>query len=1056
MPPASAAHIYPNPDRGMGISFLLGYDYERKKKKLQEELQLDYKQYAAKKKDLKTNEPRPQPQGFSLPIDDKTSAQPGQIQPSDAVYISSPASPRPILNTHTNTHHPPRERPASRRDAATLTETVDNGKNIGTWGPGHRRRRRWQLHRPEEPYSSEEEPITDKDNEFEFRHRRRQDRHTPEPEYKVERRTRERGAVNRAPRDIKEVEAPGLHHQNNNEVWKSDRQMPDSMMTAARSRPATSKDKAEFATGLMIGATEEQSTAQMRKEKYKQELLKQIAEQKINKIREKKLELRVAATGVRDLWKQQYNNWRQDVPYKPGIDLGKDPNTRQINDKRTEDTERDPPGQSHVDYSQLTGKTMPWSGVRAAQGVPPLDYFNEDYHRDFSNILGEVANPRVAGVPPPVLHNVTNNYKTPYDAAYYYYGTRNLLDPNLPYNQNDLPGGVQQSGNFQSPPQRPPPLRPSGRTLATDQGSPLYVGEQNADRSKLKREMALSYQEALRLQIKEREECKRREKEEKERYDAKIEAEMMAYNPWGKSGGGAPIKDQKGNLVSFNDQPTPQQLHMQNRYKEELKQQIEEKKKKLTEEAEQMRIEEEKEEKKLADQRARIQREFEEEQNKRKKFEHRMQNQESIRKPKTEHQEEEKRVRQKEEIEKKLPESARDTEQKKAQLSYEEHSASAPQSRPVPAKIPQLQDGKQEVLRELSALRSYLRNEQRQLEVQLNQSDRQESHYTPPNRPKRRPRVDESTHKQAVQPSTRSTYSGAAHTASREEVHHMYPDPPTDEHSLDIQQQALLREQQRNIRLMKRAEEHDVLGQKPSHYHSGKKPGRYIPRDSILPSETTFIDVYSGKACEEGIHQQRRRQPSAERQERTAPRKRHDYDEVSMDQRDRNIQPDAQSLASPTSLNLDSKVRAHNQHRITREDTGDRNSRSETFSPEGLLDDDVDVLSLGSALERRVSTETVATEAWLRPGTSDTVKRSGLRVRVGGSRQPIDNQLFKSGVDCAEVTQSHSAVELCVRGCLWCSITGPPPRPPPPPLCLPPVQRVPAEVRVQAQAAVRC
>ncbi|XP_032360326.1 centrosome and spindle pole-associated protein 1 isoform X2 [Etheostoma spectabile] len=1126
MPPASAAHIYPNPDRGMGISFLLGYDYERKKKKLQEELQLDYKQYAAKKKDLKTNEPRPQPQGFSLPIDDKTSAQeklradrkkeyniflqektqigrlkrgappiiskPGQIQPSDAVYISSPASPRPILNTHTNTHHPPRERPASRRDAATLTETVDNGKNIGTWGPGHRRRRRWQLHRPEEPYSSEEEPITDKDNEFEFRHRRRQDRHTPEPEYKVERRTRERGAVNRAPRDIKEVEAPGLHHQNNNEVWKSDRQMPDSMMTAARSRPATSKDKAEFATGLMIGATEEQSTAQMRKEKYKQELLKQIAEQKINKIREKKLELRVAATGVRDLWKQfgtvhqQYNNWRQDVPYKPGIDLGKDPNTRQINDKRTEDTERDPPGQSHVDYSQLTGKTMPWSGVRAAQGVPPLDYFNEDYHRDFSNILGEVANPRVAGVPPPVLHNVTNNYKTPYDAAYYYYGTRNLLDPNLPYNQNDLPGGVQQSGNFQSPPQRPPPLRPSGRTLATDQGSPLYVGEQNADRSKLKREMALSYQEALRLQaavsllipeIKEREECKRREKEEKERYDAKIEAEMMAYNPWGKSGGGAPIKDQKGNLVSdlnqmhrtnevsnrnpgsensgqtqsfpmsnghsprveartpishrlsgFNDQPTPQQLHMQNRYKEELKQQIEEKKKKLTEEAEQMRIEEEKEEKKLADQRARIQREFEEEQNKRKKFEHRMQNQESIRKPKTEHQEEEKRVRQKEEIEKKLPESARDTEQKKAQLSYErvpsppiptlqrkqtnleayrplsvvsqvsastEHSASAPQSRPVPAKIPQLQDGKQEVLRELSALRSYLRNEQRQLEVQLNQSDRQESHYTPPNRPKRRPRVDESTHKQAVQPSTRSTYSGAARvnmqnirefnqlkyrdTASREEVHHMYPDPPTDEHSLDIQQQALLREQQRNIRLMKRAEEHDVLGQKPSHYHSGKKPGRYIPRDSILPSETTFIDVYSGKACEEGIHQQRRRQPSAERQERTAPRKRHDYDEVSMDQRDRNIQPDAQSLASPTSLNLDSKVRAHNQHRITREDTGDRNSRSETFSPEGLLDDDVDVLSLGSALERRVSTETVATEAWLRPGTSDTVKRSGCR-----------------------------------------------------------------------------
>lgn len=57
-------------------------------------------------------------------------------------------------------------------------------------------------------------------------------------------------------------------------------------------------------------------------------------------------------------------------------------------------------------------------------------------------------------------------------------------------------------------------------------------------------------------------------------------------------------------------------MHVTRHYK-----QIVEKKKKLTEEAERMRIEEEKEEKKLADQRARIQREFEEEQNKRKKIE---------------------------------------------------------------------------------------------------------------------------------------------------------------------------------------------------------------------------------------------------------------------------------------------------------------------------------------------------------------------------------------------------------------------------------------------------
>ncbi|XP_068588339.1 centrosome and spindle pole-associated protein 1-like isoform X2 [Cebidichthys violaceus] len=1135
MPPASAAHrMSQNPDRGLGLSSLLGNDYERKKKKLQQELQLDYKHHAAKIKDLKTGEPPTQPQGLSLPIDEKilvqeklreerkkeynlflqekaqlerfkrgtppVTSKPGQVRASDAVYISSPTSPLPILNIHRNTHRPPkerpasrrdaaslteavdngkstgtwgpghrrrkrwqlggpkepysseeepitdkeeelefrdrrrqdrhtpepeykeerrarerranrapqgikkmeapgvrdqnnnecvlksenthrppRERPASRRDAATLTEAVDNGKSTGTWGPGHRRRKRWQLGGPKEPYSSEEEPITDKEEELEFRHRRRQDRHTPEPEYKEERRARERRA-NRAPQSIKKMEAPGVHDQNNNEwVLKSD--LPDSMRTAARSRPATSKDIAEFATGLMIGAVEDQTASQMRKEQYKQELLKQIAEQQRNKIREKELELRFATSGAKDPEKQpdrfkQFGsiNWRRDVSQ--------------------EDTEqRAPPGKSHVDHSaalsQLTGKTAPGSGTRAAQGVPSLDYFDEDSHRNFSNVLGEVANPRVAGVPPLVPPTVANNYKTPYDAAYYYYGSRNPLDLNLPYNQNGLPGGMHQSGNH-SPPQGPPTFRPSGHTEATEQHSvsPLDVGELSADQSKQRREKALSHQEALRQQIIEREERKRREKEEKERFDAKIEAEMMAYNPWGRSGGGASIKDEKGNLVSdlkqmhrnneescrnpvsrksgqtqsflmtngntpvdegrapishrlsgFKDKPSPQQLHMQDRYKEDLKQQIEENKQKQTEEKERMRIEEEKEEKRLADQRARIQRDHEEEQ---RKLKHKLKKTGWIQEPKTQHQEEEKRVRQEKETEKKVTESARDREEEKEQLSYEqrepsppiptlqrkltnlvasrpssvesqlsartERSVSAPHSRPVPEKTSQLQDGQQEVIRELSALRKYLRNEQRQLEVQLGQTDLQESHYTPP-RPRGQPRgTFESMHKQTVQPSTRSPLSGAAgvdmqnirefnqlkyrDTASREEVRHMYPDPPTDELSLDIQQQALLREQQRKIRLMKREEEHDFLERQLSHCRSRNKPGRYIHRDSILPSETAFIEGPSG--------------------------------------------------------------------------------------------DEADVSSLRSALERRVSMETVATETWLRPGTSDTVERAGCMERPNG------------------------------------------------------------------------
>lgn len=53
-----------------------------------------------------------------------------------------------------------------------------------------------------------------------------------------------------------------------------------------------------------------------------------------------------------------------------------------------------------------------------------------------------------------------------------------------------------------------------------------------------------------RAQIKESEERRKRQKEEGARYDAKLEAEMRAYNPWGRSGGGAPIKDQQGKLFS--------------------------------------------------------------------------------------------------------------------------------------------------------------------------------------------------------------------------------------------------------------------------------------------------------------------------------------------------------------------------------------------------------------------------------------------------------------------------------------------------------------------------
>ena len=49
----------------------------------------------------------------------------------------------------------------------------------------------------------------------------------------------------------------------------------------------------------------------------------------------------------------------------------------------------------------------------------------------------------------------------------------------------------------------------------------------------------------MRIKEKKKEEAKR----EQEQYDKKKEAEAADYNPWGKGGGGAPMKDTHGNLI---------------------------------------------------------------------------------------------------------------------------------------------------------------------------------------------------------------------------------------------------------------------------------------------------------------------------------------------------------------------------------------------------------------------------------------------------------------------------------------------------------------------------
>uniref|UniRef100_A0A8B9RYW0 Centrosome and spindle pole associated protein 1 n=1 Tax=Accipiter nisus TaxID=211598 RepID=A0A8B9RYW0_9AVES len=512
---------------------------------------------------------------------------------------------------------------------------------------------------------------------------------------------------------------------------------------------------------------------QRKKEKYRQELIEQMAEQQRNKRREKELELSVAASGARDPEK------------KPN-------RLKQFGLTARAAEEKVPPEKPRVAF-------------QTPVPVPSASPVNEDFHRGLASTLGEIAAPRLAPMPPPPPPILTDNYRTPYDDAYYFYGVRNPLDPNLAYCKLMILGGlvvrVIQMIAFN--------LRNTGDRQRS-------IGVFSEEKTKPSKEATLSYQQELQQQIREREERRRQEREEKERYEAKLEAEMKNYNPWGKGGGGAPLRDAKGNLITdlnmmhkqnedayhnpearlyedkraivsvdlslasprpenteastnkiagftfaqtspfargnvFGEPPSPQHLKRQESYKNFLRLQIEEKRRREEAEREKLRMEEEKEEKRLAEQRMRIQKAYEDEQ-------------------------EEKRKKEEEE--------------------------------------------RKNVINELSEMRKQLRSEERRLQEQLlnvaSDDDvpitrRREKHpkdifemarlrlQAPVRRPSSREAQDP-VNIQNIWEFNELKYKDSETCVG---LRHMYPDPPKDDQTLEIQQQALLREQQKKLERMR-------------------------------------------------------------------------------------------------------------------------------------------------------------------------------------------------------------------------------------------------------------
>ncbi|XP_072016190.1 uncharacterized protein [Amphiura filiformis] len=277
-----------------------------------------------------------------------------------------------------------------------------------------------------------------------------------------------------------------------------------------------------------------------------------------------------------------------------------------------------------------------------------------------------------------------------------------------------------------------------------------------------------SYQAQLLAQMQEQQDKKKKAKQEQERYEAKLEAEIANYNPWGKGGAGAPMRDQTGNIVAdlktlhnrnehiqesprdpklqlFSDLQVPPtnpaaatpgaaannvtsprieattgfstgaepskfargrgQLEPEKRqqgnpqdYKEMLRLQVEEKKRRDAEEKEKQRLEEEKEEKRLAAQRERMQKEFEVEQERqRKKKEEKEKQQQELERQLKEKQEAQEQKR-KEQEEARLKREQAEDDKKRQELDQRRaagqqgaanYNRSTVASPPIPALQPQ-------------------------------------------------------------------------------------------------------------------------------------------------------------------------------------------------------------------------------------------------------------------------------------------------------------------------------------------------------------------------------
>ncbi|XP_010846757.1 PREDICTED: centrosome and spindle pole-associated protein 1 isoform X4 [Bison bison bison] len=712
------------------------------------------------------------------------------------------------------------------------------------------------------------------------------------------------------------------------------------------------------------------------------------------------------------------------------------------------------------------------------------------YESDFDRRLLRVyTKNRVAPLPPPpMLPPLTANYRTPYDDAYYFYGARNTLDPSLAYYGSGMMGVQPAPAPYVTAPVTHQPVQPIVSTVGQNElkitsNRAINSGLFFEDKPKPSKQSFQSYQEALQQQIQERQERRKKEREEKEVYEAKLEAEMRSYNPWGKGGGGAPLRDDKGNLITdlnrmhrqnidayhnpdarayedkravvsldqnlatsnaenqedaanknsghmqsqsspfargniFSEPPTELQIKQQELYKNFLRFQIEEKKQREEAERERLRIAEEKEEKRLAEQRARIQQEYEEEQEKKreKEEEQRLKNEELIRLAEERRKEAERKKKEEEEKhnlqlqhyyerENMIGEDTKHLRQPSPVVPAlqnkiasrlqrppsvdsiitsftQDSSMSMAQSPPVPARKNQLraEEEKKNVIMELSEMRKQLRSEERRLQGRLLHIDSDDDVHIR-KRESSMDVFDMARHRLQApvrRPSPKSLDSASSQnihdfkelkdrdSETRADLKSMYPDDPRDNDTLEIEQQALLREQQKRLNKLKMQEVDldAVPSTKVRDHRMPREDTDDFLKNSLLESDSAFIGAHGETypAIEDGGFLLLSPLPSA-RERRRNKLKGLDFDNSHPD-----VPPDGVSLKSVSSINID-QLRMRNEERMRR--LNELQNKPITTDDESSLVDPDDIMRHRGD----DGSNSVATEPWLRPGTSETLKR---------------------------------------------------------------------------------